>query len=410
MSPAQDQKSATACAKCGACLVVCPVYRQSRNEIHSARGKLHLLDVLGLDGHGPVFEEIFTGCLLCGACSERCPRGIDITELIRSARGAFPAVHGGHGYEKYLARKVLESPRLLKGLAKVARLTGPRIAVSLPADSGLRLRLGIFERGVTETDGPTVEKTAGEGAGRLLCFNGCSFTHLYPEISKSTQEVCERFGYELAAPDKLRCCGLAADSAGDRQTAAKLARQNITALEEEQGPILVPCASCYSALVNYPNLFADEPQWHQRAVQLTSRLLEVNSFLSSCLAECRSSRKKSRRKKVYYHHPCHLRFGAAATPPPVELLSEQLGMEMVKPDGDPACCGQGGLFHIGEPELSARIRTSLSTRVFSLEPEIITTSCSGCLMQWIGAVHHRGAPIAVKHPLELVRDFLCSRS
>ncbi len=132
------------CAKCGACLVVCPVYRQNQNEAHTARGKLHLLDVLGLAGHGPFFEEIFASCLLCGACSNTCPRSIDVRQEVITARESFSAVYGKHGYQKFLAGKLLDHPVLLKTMGKIACKVNPVLANTLPADSGLRLRLGIF--------------------------------------------------------------------------------------------------------------------------------------------------------------------------------------------------------------------------------------------------------------------------
>ena len=93
------------CAKCGACSAVCPVCQSSGQESHTARGKLHLLNVLGVAEASTEFVDIFSACLLCGACSAICPRSIDISKELVNARNSFSSVAGPHGYEKYLARK-----------------------------------------------------------------------------------------------------------------------------------------------------------------------------------------------------------------------------------------------------------------------------------------------------------------
>ena len=130
------------------CSVVCPVYRVTGNEVHTARGKLHLTQVSDISGQGAVFEEIFSKCLLCGACSSVCPRTIDVCQEVVAARAAFPAVYGGHGYEKYLARKALAHPETLVAMRVLGRAGAELLTRYLPEKSGLRLRLALFQQDV----------------------------------------------------------------------------------------------------------------------------------------------------------------------------------------------------------------------------------------------------------------------
>jgi glycolate oxidase iron-sulfur subunit len=60
------------------------------------------------------------------------------------------------------------------------------------------------------------------------------------------------------------------------------------------------------------------------------------------------------------------------------------------------------LFHIGAPEISALIRDRLATKVQALAPDVITSTCSGCLMQWRLAVAAAGIPVKVLHLAELM--------
>jgi len=89
---------------------------------------------------------------------------------------------------------------------------------------------------------------------------------------------------------------------------------------------------------------------------------------------------------------------------PRRVLASRPYLELLElPDG-PQCCGQGGLFHISAPEISAMIRDVLAAKVLALAPDVITTTCSGCLMQWRVAVEAAGAGsrVRVLHLAELL--------
>jgi len=404
------------CAKCGACSVVCPVYRVTGQEAHTARGKLHLALNCDLPGTGAVFEDIFSKCLLCGACSAVCPRDIDICGQVVRARAAFPAVTGAHGYEKYLARKALSHPELLASLRVLGRAGARLFLRYLPEDSGFRLRLALFqqdERAVTARD---EVGAASPGFGRkegLTCFPGCTARYLIPGIVASCDALAGGLGLALSIPDGLSCCGLAAFSAGDGREAERCARRNIAILERTSGPILMPCASCYAHLRRYGDLLADDPAWRNRAEAIKGRLVEVSCYLdgrgtpaanSSAVVKQVAAGAKMR---VYYHDPCHLRYdlqGSRIMAEPRRLLAHDPYLELLElPDG-PECCGHGGLFHISAPEISAVIRDTLAAKVLALGPDVITTTCSGCLMQWRVAIEVAGAGdrVRVLHLAELL--------
>ena len=56
------------------------------------------------------------------------------------------------------------------------------------------------------------------------------------------------------------------------------------------------------------------------------------------------------------------------------------------------------------PELSAKIRDNLAEKIIELEPELITTSCSGCLMQLKSAMAAMQQDIPVVHLTALVNS------
>ncbi len=407
--------SMNSCAKCGACAVVCPVHRVTGQEAHTARGKLHLALLSDLPGKGEIFEDIFSKCLLCGACSSVCPRGIDVCRQVVQSRAAFPAVTGAHGYEKFLARKVLSHPEILAPLRVLGRAGARLLLKYLPADSGLRLRLALFHQDPGAVPAAEHAPAAASGLGPeegLTCYPGCSARYLSPEILASCEVLVAGCGQALSIPAGLSCCGLAALAAGDRGEAERCARNNIAVLEQSGGPILVSCASCYAHLCRYGELFADDPGWRARAEAMTARLVEISCFLdgqpvsSPIPASPVAAEKKMR---VFYHDPCHFRHGLEGrkiTAEPRRLLARHPQLELLELADGPQCCGQGGLFHISAPEISALIRDTLAAKVLALAPEVITSTCSGCLMQWRVAVAAAGAAgrVRVLHLTELLAE------
>jgi len=391
------------CAKCGACSTVCPVFRASGREAHTARGKLHLLETFGLGESSSQFIDIFSACLLCGACSNVCPRQIDIAEELVTARKSFSALAGPHAYEKYLARKLLDYPGSLTGLRLFGKACGKVLPAQLPRDSGLRLRLAIFDTETVSVSAPLIEQKTDTTGTRLTWFPGCSARYLFPEILDSCRSVFADASSSLEYPADLSCCGLADWAAGDLEGARKNARGNIAILEATEGSILVSCASCYAHLKEYPHIFAENPVWQGRAEKVAARLVELSEFLESQADAERGVVSECEQKlRVFYHDPCHLRFGNQGVDKSRQQLRRTERIEIVELPGGPRCCGQGGLFHVAHPEISASIRDRLVQDVLALDPDIVTSSCSGCLMQWRQGLAAAGSKVKVLHLAQLL--------
>jgi glycolate oxidase iron-sulfur subunit len=392
------------CAKCGACATVCPVFRASGRESHTGRGKLHLLDTFGLEESSAVFVDIFSACLLCGACSTVCPRKIDIGGELIGARRSFSSLAGPHAYEKYLARKLLDFPGSLTGFRVLAKACGKVLGDKLPRNSGLRLRLALFEDDAVSVFRNDQNEETVEAQSSLTWFPGCSARYLFPDIMSSCKSLFLRDGISLHYPKELVCCGLADCAAGDLGSTQKKARRNIEALEATEGPVLVSCASCYAHLKKYPELFPKDTYWEKRAEEMALRVVELSDFLENQKVECyRSDINAQRIQRVFYHDPCHLRHGTVS----VDYARQQLHKTgLVKllelPDG-PRCCGQGGLFHVAHPDISAAIRDQLVRDVLALKPDVITSTCSGCLMQWQQGLAATGSGVKVLHLAQLLR-------
>jgi len=403
------------CAKCGSCSVVCPVFRVDGRESMTARGKMHLLATDLADHPSAVFENLFSRCLLCGACEQVCPRNLPLTDIVSKARSRFSTFYGQGGLQKVVARSLLARPSLLEGLVR-AGISLKRIK-GLPAHSGLRIKLGLLEtrspEPATQKKGTDLSFCLNKGLGRFekhkkdlspfSYFTGCLARHLQPSVAEATTELLGRCDQSPHVPVDQYCCGLAAWSAGRRDQARILARKNIEAFESLSGPIITSCASCSSHLFTYPDLFGKDDPWHRRAQQFADRVQEFTAFFCKSLPEPQTDKVGS--LQIFYHDPCHLRFMPNGQATPRALLA-RMGLQIVEPEDGPSCCGQGGLFHLAYPETSAKIFYTISSRALACQPDCLTTTCSGCLMQY----QYQQEDIRVVHLAVLLKELFAGEN
>jgi len=385
------------CAWCGACTVVCPVFRVDVRESLTARGKMHLLGSRLAERPSATFQDIFSRCLLCGACEDTCPRHLPIRELVIGARSGFSAFYGRHGVRKTLARLALSRTPLLEGLVRAGIVL--QLLDALPADSGLRLKLGLLEprsvsAGRTRATALPGDRTCRPGS--VGYFTGCLARHLQPAVARATVRLAgDLAGRRCFVPADQGCCGLAALSAGRKDEARRLARRNMEAFAGADGPILTSCASCSAHLATYPELFRDDPVLQDRARAFASRVREFSEFFLGPVEAAGPGRDEQVR--VHYHDPCHLRFSARGRSAPRRLLDAIGRVQRTRPATGPLCCGQGGLFHLGYPELSMEVFRRCLEAAMAEEPELVVTTCSGCLMQWQQGAVHEAVTVRVLH-------------
>ena len=404
----------TDCAKCGACLTVCPVYQVTGRESLTARGKLHLFERLTSQEQTAEYAKIVSACLLCGACNDVCPRQVDILALVIAARQKLPSRISNQTLLYKISQKALATPSLLAGLSKTARAAGNFLLKNLPENSGLRYKLSFLDLdNLPATPARPAAKdniTHNEAAPQTAYFAGCFARHLNTAIASDTIRLLKASGQPSSStPDSQVCCGLAAWSAGDSSTAKKLARKNIAAFEETNLPILASCASCSTHLKKYPELFQEDEKWLLRAENFAGRVREFSTFFLASLPEPQDTfvdDPTRETQKILYHDPCHLRFKEKTTKAPRQLINRMPGMELVALPHGPQCCGQGGLFDILHPDLSNKIMTQQGDDYKMITADLIVTTCTGCLIQWHRATSAGNHAADVIHLATLIANNL----
>ncbi len=392
-----------ACAKCGACTAVCPVYQVTGRESLTARGRLHILKQVSSANPTQLLTEIFSKCLLCGACHAVCPRGINIPAQIISSRSNLPEITGSATFKKYLTRQALAHPPLLSTITTLAKSL-KILPAHIPEESGLHLKFPHLTADlssakplevclVNNASGQQTDQQK-EHLAKALYFKGCLATYLIPEISQAASTLAKRLcHHSLIATQKQHCCGMAALAAGDKVQAQKLAKQNILTFsggQKDTLPIFTSCATCFSHLHSYPDLFKEDPKWYKLAHSFAQRVQEFSTFLQSkSTAIPDQLPQSSRQDKVVYHDPCHLRFSQSdifsvseLALAPRKLIGQFPGIVLQELPNGSQCCGQGGLFHVAHPKLSSSIATNMVDSFLQTDANQVVSTCSGCLLQW----------------------------
>jgi L-lactate dehydrogenase complex protein LldF len=79
------------CIRCGACLNVCPIYREIGGHAYGAVYGGPIGSVVSTALFGTEFNELANASTLCGACRDVCPVRIDIPTMLLAVRGRYVA-------------------------------------------------------------------------------------------------------------------------------------------------------------------------------------------------------------------------------------------------------------------------------------------------------------------------------
>jgi L-lactate dehydrogenase complex protein LldF len=119
-------REALSCLRCGACLNVCPVYRQIGGHAygHTYPGPIGILLTAMLEGTQSV-KELAHASSLCGACADACPVRIDIPKMLIELRREVDERKIAPWIERVtfkLLARVLTRPALYRLFARAGRV------------------------------------------------------------------------------------------------------------------------------------------------------------------------------------------------------------------------------------------------------------------------------------------------
>lgn len=413
----QLRAAASLCVKCGRCLTVCPVYKETGKEGEVARGKLALIEAIA-SGAVSLSEkkvkDILSYCLLCGACSENCPNLVAADEIIQAGRETFQSNKSPTKSLKLALTHMLPHPGRMDLLHRLGRTLKPLFLRKIPQESGLHLRFSAEEDKKARLVPPlanspllkTTKKRNQPDEPRAMLFVGCLSNYVFPHIGQAVLSIFEQMDLPVLIPTEQGCCGLIASGVGERDLARRLAENNITAFEHDAAiPIIAFCSSCSAHLKHYEDLF-DEEVKKQKARTFKDRVKDLSEYLVEEGFFDKQQLQTDGLGRFTFHDPCHLRRKQGIAKQPRQLLSAIEGAEFIETGQEQLCCGSGGSFNLSHYDVSLNIFKRRLTPIQEAAVTTLVTSCMGCLLQFMDGLHREGTEIEAKHLAEVLRDAL----
>ncbi len=232
-------------------------------------------------------------------------------------------------------------------------------------------------------------------------FVTCIVDMIYPGTGVSVVEILEHLGVEVRFPLNQTCCGQPAFNSGFRDDAKTVAKQFLTAFAGAE-VIVTPSGSCGSMVRHYyPELFADDPEWRDRANWAASITWELTEYVVDGLGITDLGAKLPP-TKVAFHNACHgyrlMGLGTQA-----QALADKIdGVSVTELKGWDQCCGFGGTFAVKMPEISGAMLNDKVKNINAADADVIVTGDASCLMQMNGGLTRQESPKRVMHIADLL--------
>ena len=407
------------CTKCGYCTFWCPLYQEQPLESSVSRGKYDMLRQLlaGEREYTKEFSDDLNRCLLCMTCTEHCPEQAQTPPVIVAARADKVRAKGLKFPQNMIYRWLIPHRSLF---GNVVRFASWFQGVFMPKTEGTIRHLSLFFSAVGEGRHipeiaprflrqimPVVNKPPKGVETRLKVgyFTGCMTDFVFPKLGQHLIDFLTRNGVEVVIPKQQGCCGAPVYlGAGDFEIGRKLADTNTKAFADFDY-VITDCATCTSAIKDYPKLLADTDERKEAYTRLADKVKDISEFLVDVLklpASAYQAAPEVKGKKVTWHDPCHLNRHLGITSQPRQVIKSIPDIEYVEmPDAD-RCCGMAGPFSIYYYDLSQKIASKKMEGVKATEADIVATACPGCQIQLIDNIIKNKMPQRVMHLIELL--------
>jgi Fe-S oxidoreductase len=328
---------------------MCPSYRVTREEMHTTRGRAHLLfemlqgKELARSWRDEHVKESLDLCLACKGCKGDCPVNVDLA--------TYKAEFLAHYYEGRLRPRYAYVFGCIDQLCRLGSVA-PRVANFFSQTPGfsnlMKAAIGLaaqrqIPKLATQTFRRWFQKRSHQNGGPkckrppVILWADTFNNYFYPSTAQAAVEVLEAAGFQVYVPPQSLCCGRPLYDFGMLDRAQRLLRQVLDALRPmilAGVPMVGLEPSCVSVFRDeLKNLFPED----QTACKLAEQTLSIGEFFERHAAEYRPPQLK---RKAMVHGHCHHK--ALWKMKAEEDLLKKMGLDFEILDS--GCCGMAGSF------------------------------------------------------------------
>src|SRR5579862_8901382 len=344
----------------GAQDTMCPSYMVTHEEMHSTRGRTHLLwemlhgDVISNGWHDEHIKEALDLCLACKGCKGDCPVNVDMATykaefLAHYWEDRIRPIHAyAFGWIDQWARIASIAPGFanlftqLPGLRDVAKMAvGVPPQRQIPAFAAQSFQSWFRDRRFRNRSfrnsrfhNRELESATGL---KVLLWADTFNNYFMPETAQAAVEVLEDAGCEVEVLDQHLCCGRPLYDYGFLDMAKSYLRRNLRALHSHisaNTPMVVLEPSCCSVFRDeLHNLFPES----REARQIAENTFTFSEFLEKKLPDYLPPQVK--REAIVQGH-CHHKAVMRMKEEKALMKKMQLDHRVL----ESGCCGMAGAF------------------------------------------------------------------
>ncbi|HJT07057.1 MAG TPA: (Fe-S)-binding protein, partial [Stellaceae bacterium] len=323
---------------------MCPSFQATREEMHSTRGRAHLLfemlrgDPIKDGWRDEHVREALDLCLQCKGCKGDCPVQVDMA--------TYKAEFLAHYYQGRLRPRAAYAMGLVFRWAPLAALAPGLVNVVARAPiigGAVKALTGFCRERAVPAFAPETFRAwfrrrppASGTRGNVLLWADTFNNYFTPHAAKAAVEVLEAAGYRVDVPDERLCCGRPLYDYGMLDLAKRKLRETMAALRPALSrglPIIVLEPSCAA-------VFRDELLSLFPADEDALRLSRQSVLLSEFLARDKDYAPPRLERHAVMHAHCHHK-AIMGTEDEARLL-EAMGLDLDTPET--GCCGLAGSF------------------------------------------------------------------
>ena len=235
---------------------------------------------------------------------------------------------------------------------------------------------------------------------RVALFVTCLVDLFRPSVGFAAVKLLQQAGCRIEVPLRQTCCGQPAFNSGDRRGAEAIARGVIEAFAGFDH-VVAPSGSCAGMLrLHLPELFDDDPETKERAVELAGRCHELVSFLVDVMGVRDVQAQLA--ATVTYHDSCSGLRELQVKRQPRQLLASIEGLSLREMEDSEVCCGFGGTFCVKYPEISTRMVSNKAEHIEATGAELLLAGDMGCLLNMAGRLKRLGSAVQSRHVAEVL--------
>ena len=335
------------CVGVGACRktdagTMCPSFMATGEELHSTRGRAHLLwelmqgEVLPNQWQNEQVKESLDLCLACKACKSECPVSVDMATY----KAEFLAHHYEsrmHPLSHYAFGRIDVWARIASYMPKLVNAINATPAIASLAKTLLHIHpnrtLPRFASAFTRRK-RTIQKTS---LPSVFLWADTFNNYFHPSTMEAAYSVLKQAGFNIQLRDEHLCCGRPLYDFGMLDTAKEYLLKVLDALAPQLAagtPIVVLEPSCASVFRDeLTNLLPNDP----RAAKLRDQTFLLSEFLVKHAPHYTPPQITG---KIVVHGHCHHRATMGMEDEMALLRATGAEVNLL----DSGCCGMAGPF------------------------------------------------------------------